>query len=485
MASRHGRRVVGTINAEAMSPRTESYGILKMSPSVPIADVTRIEVFTQSAGFASPPLRVAKLDLVPGADGFLRETLPEERRDLIPAERVARVLAALSRPRVAKLDPALFDVPEAVIERHYGSMWTDDYPGHLVRVTLSTDRIITIRSEAQHTFMLPLKVTDSQGGSDYETFDPNLGRAIADLMPDGYLDRDRLGGSGGMLSCHLEESARESDRTVSESDPPPRDDAPPGGSRTLDETMNEIYRILSGVESPEEKAAAEAAGRLSERLLKRISAREARDLIARGTDPNAADDAGQTALMHAAFPPFDREKFQVLVDAGANLDTPRKDGLTGLHLACAGGEAATASAWIESGADVNAGTPEGTTPLMLASNLPEIARLLLASGADVNAADADGHTALVYAILDQSAYQPGCKVETIPALISAGADVNLRDRDARTPLAHAQQVVRRVQLEEEVCRAFNPAAVMTESYWAEQLRAAMISRMIAAAGGRA
>jgi hypothetical protein len=327
-----------------------------------------------------------------------------------------------------------------------------------LRVTLGTGRVITIRADQQYAFMLPLKVTDSDRGVEYETFDPRLSLSIAALMPDGYLEKDRLAGRGGMLSADLEEFAQSSTQAPDVPAEGPPADGAPGDALSIDETMNEIYRILSGVESPEEKAAAEAAGRLSERLLKRISADDARDLIGRGADPNVADDVGQTALMHAAFPPFDCDRFHVLVEAGADLEARRNDGIAGLHLACAGGEAETAAAWIEAGADVNAQTPEGATPMMLAAHLPDIVRRLIASGADVDTTDNDGHTALVYAILSESSHQKERRVEAITTLISAGTDVNLHDREGVTALRHALRALARVQLEEEVSRAFNPAA---------------------------
>jgi ankyrin repeat protein len=190
--------------------------------------------------------------------------------------------------------------------------------------------------------------------------------------------------------------------------------------------------------------------------------------------------------MRAAFPPFDREKFQALVEAGANLDARRKDGCTGLHLACAGGEENAVAAWIEAGADVNAQTPEGASALMLAAHLPDIGRRLIASGADVNTTDNDGHTALVYAILSESSHQKERRLEAITTLIAAGTDVNLRDRGGVTPLAHARGALRRVQLEEEVLYAFNPAArARTDRERDDQQIAATIVRLIEAAGGSA
>jgi hypothetical protein len=420
------------------------------------AEVERVEVFTLWSGFADPPTRAAKLTVANAAGRFVRESALEGDAGELPAAAVEDVLEALGRPPIPQLEPSLFDLPEEVIRGHYASIWTDDSPAHLVRITFADGRVVTIRADSQYAFMLPLKVEDSGGGS-WETFDPVLGRALAGLMPAGYPDADRLAGNSSMLASDLEEyewrQKEGSDESLVLSPPP---DGEAGMFSDAAAAEAELWRIFSREESPEAAAEAEHAGQLSRRLLKRNSPETVRDLVARGADPSAADDVGQTALMHAAFPPFDADRFRLLAGAGADLEARRNDGLTGLQLACAGGEARAAAAWVEAGADVEARTPEGATPLMLGATWSAIVQSLLAAGADVKAADAEGHTALVYAIVRQSMIRAQDALETVRELLKAGADVNRRDRTSVTPLGHARRGLVGAELELEVLRVFNP-----------------------------
>ncbi len=418
-----------------------------MAPS----DVERIEVFTSWTGFADPPRHVAKLTVARDGNGFTWvEALAGRAGELSP-DRVRAVLSALTRVPVPKLDPSLFDLPAEVVEGHYGSVWTDDHPEHLFRITAADGRVIELRAESQYALMLPVKVTGPDGRS--ETFDPQLSRALAGLLPEGYLERDRLAGRLGMLEYDLDEYRKRGGEPPPLPDPPP----PPADPAKWEEAEQELLDILWGKETPEQKAEAERSGNISQRLLKRLSAGEVRDLIARGADVNVADEHGQTALMNAAWPPFDREKFRLLAAAGADVEARRFDGLTGLHIACAGGEAEAAAEWVWAGADANARTTkERATPLMLGARWPKIVRALLAAGADPNAADHDGHTPLAYAVIQQCWVNGEDELAAMRQLLVAGADVNRRDHGGITPLGHARRVLAREQLDAEVCRAFSP-----------------------------
>lgn len=97
-------------------------------------------------------------------------------------------------------------------------------------------------------------------------------------------------------------------------------------------------------------------------------------------DVNALNAAGESALMMAALK-GDLAGAKLLLASGAHLNQP---GWSALHYAASGPRPELVQLLLEQGATVNARSPNGTTPLMMAARYgsEDSVRLLLKRGAD-------------------------------------------------------------------------------------------------------
>src|SRR5262245_2456533 len=113
-------------------------------------------------------------------------------------------------------------------------------------------------------------------------------------------------------------------------------------------------------------------------------------LLRQGADPNSRNSEGMTALMYAAVC-ADAPTMRVLLAHGADSNSQNPAGAPALMWAA--GDIAKTKLLVQAGADVNAKSKLGRTPLIIASatagNLETI-RLLLAKGADPKLVDENG-----------------------------------------------------------------------------------------------
>ncbi len=160
------------------------------------------------------------------------------------------------------------------------------------------------------------------------------------------------------------------------------------------------------------------------------------------------------------------DAFKALLEAGANISAVNDEGKTALHYAAFGGVLENVNLLIQNKADVNASDLQKRTPLMHAStpeiasaliqagadikalseksenallmslkqeNNEETALFLMKSGADINAATYIGRTPMMFAI--EHKYH-----KVLDALIQTGADIHAKEKDGNTPLMFAARV---------------------------------------------
>jgi ankyrin repeat protein len=143
-----------------------------------------------------------------------------------------------------------------------------------------------------------------------------------------------------------------------------------------------------------------------------------RDLLQSGTDVNAAQGDGMTALHWAALR-NDVGSAEMLLYAGANVKASTRIGShTPLALASRNGHGEMVKILLEAGADANQPTGSGATPLMLAaaSGSVQALKALLERGAAVDARESlRGETALMFA----AAYG---RTEAVRLLLQNGAN---------------------------------------------------------------
>jgi ankyrin repeat protein len=162
----------------------------------------------------------------------------------------------------------------------------------------------------------------------------------------------------------------------------------------------------------------------NERIIKR--------LIELGIPVNEADYHGRTPLHYAVFTD-NNPNIQILIDNKANLEAKDQQYYTLLHYAAESKYGyQNAKSLIKNGADVNAETKTGITPLHLAAYRANIKTMsyLMENGANVKAASFYGITPMHYAV-------DSGNVEAMKLLVRAGAKVNIKDKDGDNSLHKA------------------------------------------------
>ena len=145
-------------------------------------------------------------------------------------------------------------------------------------------------------------------------------------------------------------------------------------------------------------------------------------LLAEGKDPNVADSNGRRTPLHWAVRGNHPEVVKALIEGGANPDIGDQAGKTALEHAAENDMVEMTAMLIEAGADVNKRDLVGGNAVLWAAGLgsPETLKLVVDAGGEIEVKDINGLTPLTWAA------QTG-KTASMKILIDAGADVNSVD----------------------------------------------------------
>lgn len=167
---------------------------------------------------------------------------------------------------------------------------------------------------------------------------------------------------------------------------------------------------------------------------RRDDGHRAMTLLLRGADPNTRDERGQTALLIALKEESEKALKSLMAHPGLDVNLANPAGETPLMLAALRGRLDWAQALLKRGAAVNR---PGWTPLHYACSGPDegLVDWLLLQGAEIDARSPNGSTPLMLA-----AGYGG--ISSAERLLKAGADARLRNEQGQTAADFAERAGR-------------------------------------------
>jgi hypothetical protein len=152
--------------------------------------VTTNEVMALVTAVASPALLKPELSNLGISSAWLAERAPN----------AARTVGSLGEPNGARQQQFFqrsftdLNLIGTLLPRIVGTSWTDDPVWVRVKIKFADGKIWTAETRNQPSFMLSWTV--QRDGESFQTFNADISRAIAMLLPKGVVNRERLAGAG-------------------------------------------------------------------------------------------------------------------------------------------------------------------------------------------------------------------------------------------------------------------------------------------------
>lgn len=165
-------------------------------------------------------------------------------------------------------------------------------------------------------------------------------------------------------------------------------------------------------------------------------------LLDAGVDAHARDVNGMTTLMVVASKSVESgDRVRALIEAGVSIDAVDEAGNTALIHAAENG--CSVEGLLGAGADPNHANKQGETALMRsfprAINLAQKVRSLLDAGANVNVVDSHGRNALIWATSKVGSRLPSHS-KAVNMILSAGVALDHMDGGGNTALVYSERV---------------------------------------------
>ena len=182
-----------TANTEVITPEEVVHRLkndVREFPNISIPD-RQIELFIK--GLNTPPMTNLKISQFKIDRDWLRKVARELIDEMIkPTDNDYLLLNSRRSQFFEKLSD--LDKAHKGISSYYSSVrWSDDYPEFKSVITFSDGHTIHLASNSQKEYMIPWNIKN--GSNEFKTYDITLSKALNNLIPDNFSNKNRIEGN--------------------------------------------------------------------------------------------------------------------------------------------------------------------------------------------------------------------------------------------------------------------------------------------------